>query len=181
MQEKIKISKYLSLLLRHNPENLDMDSNGWVSCDQLIDKLTITFSELEDVIKTNNKKRFSFNQDKSKVRANQGHSLSWVNVDMDEIKPPDILYHGTATRFVSSIKENGLIKGNRNHVHLSDDLETAKTVGSRHGEVFLFEVDAKRMYEDGYKFYLSQNGVWLIEYVPKEYLFTKPITRFCFD
>lgn len=167
-----KISKYLSLLLRHEPEreNLDMDSNGWVHCDEIIDKLNITFSDIEYVVKSNDKNRFSFNDDKSKIRANQGHSLSWVNVEMNEVKPPDILYHGTATKFVSSIKENGLIKGNRNHVHLSDDIETAKSVGLRHGKLYLFEIDAKKMYEDGYKFYLSKNNVWLIEYVPKKYL-----------
>jgi putative RNA 2'-phosphotransferase len=116
----------------------------------------------------NNKKRFTFNDDGSKIRANQGHSIS-VELDLQSQEPPDILYHGTAKRFLDSIMENGLIAGQRNHVHLSDNLETAIMVGKRHGKVEVLIIDTKSMIKDGKKFFLSKNGVWLTDSVEKQY------------
>ena len=115
-----------------------------------------------------NKKRYELNTAKSKIRARQGHSIP-VDVELKEVMPPDILYHGTATRFLDSIFKKGLIKGNRLYVHLSGDEETAIKVGSRHGKPYVLKVNAKKMYNDGYKFYLSNNDVWLIDNVPTNY------------
>ena len=172
MDKKVaKAGKYMSLLLRHQPEAeyLDMDKYGWVSVQQLISRLDITISDLEDIVTENNKQRFSFNESKSKIRANQGHSIP-VDLQLSELTPPTILYHGTATKFLTSIYEKGLMKGNRQHVHLSHNLETATQVGSRHGTVHVLIIDTKSMIEDGLKFYQSENGVWLTDFVPIKYI-----------
>jgi putative RNA 2'-phosphotransferase len=163
--------KYMSLLLRHQPEkeNLTMDKFGWVPVKQLLSRLDLTMEELEEIVETNNKQRFSFSEDKKSIRANQGHSIP-VDVQLKEIKPPTILYHGTATRFLTSIYDKGIIKGQRNHVHLSALEETAISVGKRHGSVYVLHIDAEQMYADGYKFYLSENGVWLTDFVPRKYI-----------
>lgn len=173
----VEQSKFLSLVLRHKPEKIGikLDKEGWTDVGILLDKANLSMSELEDIVKNNNKSRFSFNQDKTKIRANQGHSLSEVQINFKPVRPPEQLFHGTADRFVSSIQKKGLIKGNRNHVHLSDRLETAISVGSRHGKVVIFLVDSGAMYRDGYKFYLSENKVWLTDFVPSKYLFLKKI------
>jgi putative RNA 2'-phosphotransferase len=120
-------------------------------------------------VATNNKKRFSFNEDKTKIRANQGHSIS-VNLELTPQTPPTILYHGTAVQFVDSIQKNGLQKMKRQHVHLSADLATATAVGRRHGKLFLFTVKALEMHQAGHRFFLSENGVWLTKNVPAKYL-----------
>lgn len=163
--------KELSYLLRHDREAYDnglIDCNGWRCVSELIG-LGFTQDELDEIVETNNKKRFEYNADKSKLRARQGHSIP-VDVGLKETMPPDVLYHGTATRFIDSIKEKGLISGSRLYVHLSADEGTAVNVGSRHGKPYVITVDCKQMVKDGFKFYLSNNGVWLTNNVPVEYL-----------
>ena len=129
-------------------------------------------AQLEEIVSTDNKQRYSFNEDKTLIRANQGHSIP-VDVELEEVTPPDILYHGTGEKFVSSINKLGLIPKSRLYVHLSKDIDTAKNVGKRHGNPIIYSVDCKKMIADGYKFYLSVNGVWLTKEVPIKYL--KPI------
>ena len=164
-------SKFLSLLLRHQPEKLElnMDPEGWVEVTELLEKTEWTMKELEEIVDTNNKKRFGFSDDKTKIRARQGHSLN-VDLQLKELPPPSPLYHGTAQKNFDNIKEKGILKMNRQHVHLSDELDTARNVGSRHGTPFVFELDTKQMQEDGIKFYLSDNGVWLTDDVEPKYL-----------
>lgn len=175
-KQNTKISKFLSLVLRHKPETIQikLDENGWVSVGELIEKLNnngkeIDFEILEYVVTTNSKKRFAFNQDKTKIRASQGHSLQ-IDLKYEPINPPEILYHGTSERFLDSILKSGIEKKNRQHVHLSFDIETALKVGQRHGKPVTLEIQAKNMNKNGHKFYLSENNVWLTEYVPIEYI-----------
>ena len=179
MNEKNKknISKFLSLVLRHRPEyiNLQLNENGWADVNELIEKArtkNINFSlvELEEVVATNDKKRFVFNDDKSMIRANQGHSVKTIDLQLEAVKPPDFLYHGTVEKFMNSIKNTGLQKRSRQHVHLSEDLETATKVGSRRGAPMILSVRTLEMYEKGFKFYLSENNVWLTEHVPSEFI-----------
>jgi putative RNA 2'-phosphotransferase len=172
----VKTSKFLSLVLRHRPEviGINLDAHGWVDVNELIDKSNangreMNFELLQAIVKNNNKKRFAFNEDLTKIRASQGHSVE-IELGYLPCNPPNILYHGTATRFIDSILKNGLIKGNRHHVHLSKDKETASNVGRRHGKLVILEVDAKSMHEKGCHFYVSENSVWLTENVPSEYL-----------
>jgi putative RNA 2'-phosphotransferase len=169
-------SKFLSLVLRHSPETIGitLDENGWVDVQELLDSCNkkgrqLNLDTLKLIVETNDKKRFSFNEDLSKIRANQGHSVQ-VDLGLDESCPLDILYHGTVAKFMDSIKANGLQKMNRQHVHLSKDVDTANTVASRRGLTVLLKIDAKRMHGDGYKFYLSENGVWLTDEVPPQYM-----------
>jgi putative RNA 2'-phosphotransferase len=172
----IKPAKYMSLLLRHKPEleNLDMDKYGCVFVEQLIHSLNITMEELIEIVNNDNKQRFSFNSELTKIRVNQGHSLSWIELKLIEQTPPDILYHGTSKKFLSSIYEKGIIKNfgkfQRNHVHLSIDLKTAENVGKRHGTVYILYINSKQMFIDGYKFYLSENNVWLTNNIPRKYI-----------
>lgn len=170
-QTLVSKGKFLSLLLRHKPEkaNLEMDDNGWVEVEQVISNTGISEQELHDIISTNNKKRYVLNEDETKIRAAQGHSLD-VDIEMKVIDPPTVLYHGTATRNKDIIEETGLKKMNRQHVHLSVDVETAKQVGGRHGTPIIFEVNSWHMRADGIKFYLSDNDVWLTDYVDPKYL-----------
>ena len=172
MDKKVeKAGRYMSLLLRHAPEkeNLDMDRFGWVSVKQLISKLGITMSDLEDIVSENDKQRFTFNENKTKIRASQGHSIK-VDLELEETMPLPFLYHGTATKDLKSIYATGLESRSRLYVHLSSDEETAISVGKRHGTPYVLTIDANRMYEDGYKFYLSKNDVWLTAFVPSMYL-----------
>lgn len=162
--------KYLAQLLRHDKEAFEqgkIDKHGWRQVQEIL-TLGYTQELLDEIVETNNKKRFEYNEDKTLIRARQGHSID-VDVDLKEMVPPEILYHGTAKHFLPSIFSKGLIPGNRLHVHLSVDEDTATKVGSRHGEPFVIPVDTKRMYEDGYKFYKSNNGVWLTNHVPTDY------------
>ena len=175
---EIKFSKYLSYLLRHNPSGLNMTKDGYVIVDELI-KLSnsngrfITKELLKEVVRLDDKQRFSFSKDYSMIRANQGHSID-VDLDLQEVIPDVYLFHGTSSNNLESILVNGINRMKRNHVHLSKDLCTAINVGSRYcrdDEVpSVLQVDVFRMCEDGYKFYLSDNGVWLTEYVPSEYV-----------
>lgn len=159
--------KRLSFLLRHDTE-YHFDKNGWRNVSDLIKNHNYTIDELNEIVETNDKKRYEFNSDKTKIRACQGHSIN-VDVELKEMTPPDILYHGTATRFLDSIYDKGIVKGSRNHVHLSKDEETAVKVGQRHGKPFVLKIDTKKMNEDGIKFYLSNNDVWLTDFVDKKY------------
>jgi putative RNA 2'-phosphotransferase len=172
----IKTSKFLSLVLRHRPETvgIKLDQAGWVSVAELLTAcnargIRLTREELEEVVRTNDKQRFAFNDDHSRIRASQGHSIE-VELEYEPVTPPDILYHGTATRFLDSIKEQGLVNGRRQHVHLSADEATAVNVGSRHGKPVVLKVAAGQMHHDGFTFYLSKNGVWLTDCVPPSYL-----------
>ena len=171
-----KLSKFISLILRHKPEEIGitLDDFGWANVEDLINGINesgrkIDMSSLEEIVRTDNKQRYSFNEDKTKIRANQGHSIP-VKVDLKELEPPNTLYHGTATKSLEGIKQLGIKSMSRLYVHLSKDFETAKQVGSRHGECVILVINAKRMYEDGFKFYLSENGVWLTEYVDPKYI-----------
>lgn len=172
------LSKFISLVLRHKPETIGLilDENGWAETTTLIDRMNrrgvkITLELLEHVVATNSKKRFSFNEDKTKIRASQGHSIN-IDLQLSPVKPPAILYHGTGERSIASILQNGLQKRNRQHVHLSADIKTAIDVGKRHGKPVVLIVDAATMHAEGLEFYLSANGVWLTDNVPSEYLRT---------
>ncbi|PHR91897.1 MAG: RNA 2'-phosphotransferase [Blastopirellula sp.] len=171
-----KISKRLSYVLRHRPDsvNLDLEEGGWVFVDQLIDALnqsgqSITLSKLELVVAENDKQRFEFSDDHSKIRARQGHSTD-VDLGYQPAAPPEVLFHGTATRFLESILQQGLIKGNRHHVHMSMNKQTMLDVGQRHGKAILLSIDAKQMLTDGHEFYVTGNQVWLTDHVPPDYL-----------
>lgn len=179
-KQYVKLSKFLSLVLRHNPQTIGMtlDDNGWVSVDELICQMgkhgkAIDFATLEDVVNNNNKQRFAFNEDKSKIRANQGHSLT-VDLGYQSKLPaqvPSTLYHGTATRFVDNIYAVGAIsKMQRQHVHLSANLDTASAVGKRHGKLAIFTIDTQAMMANGHKFYQADNGVWLTDSVPVQFI-----------
>lgn len=167
-----KISKKLSAVLRHKPESigLKLDSAGWASVDSLLSKVGISREVLEEVVLTNDKKRFSFSDDGLMIRANQGHSVQGVDLKLQPETPPDTLYHGTVERFADSIRSEGLKKMSRHHVHLSATKETALNVGSRRGKPILLTIDARAMQKTGYKFYLSANGVWLTDHVPARYI-----------
>lgn len=175
-KETKRISKFLSLVLRHKPEaiGLILDENGWAGTNELIQKMNengfkISEDILAHVVETNNKQRFAFNSDRTSIRANQGHSIQ-VDVELKEQVPPEYLYHGTAEKNVSSILNSGLEKRARQHVHLSKDIETAVKVGQRHGKPKVFRVATNKMATDGFKFYLSENMVWLTDNVPPKYL-----------
>ena len=168
-------SRYIALILRHNPEtiNIKLDEHGWARVDELIKGVSkihpLTMEMLENIVENDDKQRFAFNEDKTLIRSNQGHSVS-VDVELKEAMPPKILYHGTAEKYVASIDQAGLIPKARLYVHLSETVETATKVGARHGKPVIYTVDAERMTTDGFKFYLSVNGVWLTKRVPLGYL-----------
>ena len=170
-------SKFLSLVLRHQPASIgiQLDREGWTNIEILLIQMSkhrqkMSFGELLYVVENNDKKRFQFSDDGQKIRAVQGHSSTQVQRDYLPLTPPDPLYHGTATRFVDSILQQGLIAGSRHHVHLSADLVTATKVGQRHGKVLIFRIDTIKMQQDGYSFFQAENGVWLTEHVPTHYL-----------
>lgn len=170
-----QISKFISLVLRHKPEVLGISINehAWTDTKILVEKLNerqaFNMAMLEEIVRTDNKQRYSFNEDKTLIRANQGHSIP-VDPDLEARTPPSILWHGTGTKFVESINRTGLLRQNRQYVHLSDNPDTAKTVGRRHGKPALYMIHTENMTKNGYKFLISQNGVWLTKEVPPEYL-----------
>ena len=175
-KKMVKVSKFLSLVLRHQPERIGLavDSQGWADVTELLTKaqeagMAIDADVLREVVATNNKKRFAFNEDGSRIRASQGHSIA-VDLGLEVIEPPTILYHGTAARFLPSIQEAGLLSRRRNHVHLSGDEETAVSVGKRHGKPVVLRVRAGEMAQQGLAVYRSENGVWLTEHVPVVYI-----------
>lgn len=177
MEKNLKqISKFMSLVLRHKPETigLHLDEQGWAAIDELIEKMNekgagVDKAIIRLIVDTNDKKRFAFNEDQSRIRASQGHSID-VDLGLVPVTPPDILYHGTAVRFLEAILQDGLLKQNRQHVHLTALKETAITVGGRHGKPVVLEVNAAEMAKAGFEFYLSANNVWLVEIVLPEYI-----------
>jgi len=164
----ISRGKRLAFLLRHD-KNYQFDEHGWREISDLITNYGYTMDELKEIVETNNKQRYEFSEDMTRIRARQGHSVH-VDVELEEVLPPDILYHGTAKSFLESIMEKGIVRGNRLYVHLSGTEETATNVGKRHGEPVVLVIDAKRMSEDGLRFFLSRNGVWLTDYVDSKYI-----------
>lgn len=170
------ISKFLSLVLRHEPDaaGVTLDAEGWVAVDDLLagaarHGFLFTVAELEAVVKTSDKQRFALSADAKRIRANQGHSIV-VDLGLTPETPPDVLYHGTVEHFVPSIMANGLEKRSRQHVHLSPDVATATSVGSRRGKPIILEIAAAEMHFAGYEFFRSANGVWLTEEVPAKYI-----------
>ncbi|MCL4205496.1 MAG: RNA 2'-phosphotransferase [Pirellulaceae bacterium] len=169
-------SKFLSLVLRHRPDaiGITLDAEGWVSVEVLLAACaqhgrTISREQLDAVVRTNDKQRFAFSADGSRIRANQGHSLP-VDLGLAPVEPPELLYHGTVSRFLESIRRDGLTKGKRHHVHLSPDIQTATKVGQRRGRPVVLVIEAGRMFREGHTFYRSENGVWLTDAVPPDYL-----------
>lgn len=175
MKNEKRVSKLISLLLRHKPETkgLNVDKNGWVGVKSLIEAIDITKEELDFIVDNNDKQRFEYNSNHSKIRARQGHSLEYVTIPFKATRPPKVLYHGTSEAKTMDIVSEGIRKMSRNHVHLSVDIPTAMIVGKRHckkGEQpAIFRIDAEKMFEDGGVFYLSDNGVWLTEHVSSKY------------
>jgi putative RNA 2'-phosphotransferase len=174
--ESTRISKFLSLVLRHKLDTigLNLDNNGWAITEELITQakkagVQVTFDILKKIVETNDKKRFVFSNDESKIRVNQGHSVK-VDVELKEQTPPSVLFHGTAVQNMASIKKMGLIKGKRLYVHLSTDEETAEKVGMRYGKPVILVVAARLMHDEGYKFYQSENRVWLTDFVLPRYI-----------
>lgn len=171
----IKLGRFLSLVLRHKPSaaGITLDAHGWADVSELLSRVRrtgrqIDMDTLERIVRENNKRRYSFNEDHTKIRANQGHSIP-VDIELKEEKPPRRLYHGTAERFLPSIRRGGIRKMNRQLVHLSADFQTAVEVGLRHGMPAVIVIDAEAMARNGAVFYLSENGVWLCEHVAPEY------------
>lgn len=174
------MSKFLSLVLRHRPDILDlnMDKAGWVSVDELIDNLNkdrnepVNLEDIKRIVATNNKQRFDIIKRDNclYIRANQGHSIKDLDMEYEPVNPPDILYHGTGKKYLNNILKEGLLPKNRQYVHLSSNIETAISVGQRHGKPVVLEIDSKKMSEDGIIFYCSKNKVWLTNFVDKKYL-----------
>lgn len=169
------VSRFLCLILRHKPEEIGitLDDHGWANVEELVKgvskKYEFSVDILEEIVRTDNKQRYSFNEDHTKIRANQGHSI-FVDVELDPIEPPEYLYHGTGVKYVESIRETGLVHKSRLYVHLSEDVETARDVGNRHGRPIIYRICSGKMHREGFVFYKSKNGVWLTKRVPVEYL-----------
>lgn len=166
-----EISKKLSYFLRHSPESLpiELDEGGWADVESLIEKMQITIEDLVYVVQQNVKQRFSLSQENHKIRANQGHSIK-VDLQLHVQSPPNQLFHGTSKKNLNSIMTKGILKMNRNHVHLSADIKTAREVGTRHGSPLVLSIDCEAMIEDKLKFFKSENGVWLTEYIDPKYI-----------
>ena len=170
-------SRFISLILRHKPETIGitLDEHGWADVQELIDGVnksgghTLDREILEEIVRSDEKQRYSFNEDHTLIRANQGHSIP-VDVELEEKTPPDTLWHGTGEKYVPSIDVQGLIPKSRLYVHLSSDMETARKVGSRHGKPVIYEIDCLQMAADGYRFFESANHVWLTKEAPVRYL-----------
>lgn len=174
--EVVRTSRFLSLVLRHKPETIDLvlDDEGWAEVDHLLAQLKkhgreVSMDLLLRVVRQNDKQRFALNADETRIRASQGHSIDVV-LGLEAVQPPDRLYHGTAMRFLDSIREQGLIRGQRQYVHLSHERETAVKVGKRHGKPAVLVVASAEMHGRGHPFFLSANGVWLCEHVPAAFI-----------
>jgi putative RNA 2'-phosphotransferase len=170
------ISKFLSLVLRHQPQvaGITLDEAGWTEVNELLQKMQqkgmdVDMEQLTQIVQNNDKQRFAFNADRSKIRASQGHSVS-IELGLQPVQPPEILYHGTAQANLTSILKDGIQKRSRQHVHLSADEQTAIKVGQRHGKPVVLQVKSGDMYRDGHLFYHSENGVWLTDFVNSRYL-----------
>lgn len=175
---RVHLSKLLSLALRHDPTalGLTLDAQGWANVSDVLAGLaaqgkTVTRDDLEEVVRTSDKKRFALSEDGVRIRANQGHSLKNVDLELSPAAPPEVLFHGTSVRFLASIEEKGLIPGSRTHVHLSKDVRTAEIVARRReGPHVILRVRALELHAQGHAFYLSENGVWLTSHVPATHL-----------
>ncbi len=171
----VETGRFLCKILRHNPEiiGITIDEHGWANVDELIKGVSKTHKLdrklLEQIVAEDDKGRYSFSEDGKKIRCNQGHSIN-VDVELDEVTPPEFLYHGTATKYIDSIEAQGLIPKSRLYVHISPDIETAKKVGARHGDVVVYKIASGEMASNGFKFYKSVNGVWLTKSVPYCYM-----------
>ena len=173
MKNLQRIGKQIAYILRHNPGNLKMNNQGYVKVEDLLTELNTTKDILDEIVRIDNKGRYSYDESGEMIRANQGHSIPFVNITFQELKPPKYLYHGTSPDFIKNIKEHGLLKMSRQYVHLSENKITAEKVGKRHSKEqppIILVIDSLKMYEDGYKFYLSDNNVWLVEHVPPIYI-----------
>lgn len=176
MNNKESISKFIALVLRHKPEaaGIVVDSQGWANTGNLVQAIkklkdpTFSVSDLAEIVYTDSKGRYSFSDDLRLIRANQGHSIN-VDVELEEVEPPTLLYHGTATKYIDGIEAEGIIPKSRLYVHLSETVSTATDVGNRHGKPVVYTIHAKKMFDHGYKFYKSVNGVWLTKTVPTDY------------
>lgn len=176
MNNKESISKFIALVLRHKPEaaGIVVDSQGWANTGNLVQAIkklkdpTFSVSDLAEIVYTDSKGRYSFSDDLRLIRANQGHSIN-VDVELEEVEPPTLLYHGTATKYIDGIEAEGIIPKSRLYVHLSETVSTATDVGKRHGKPVVYTIHAKKMFDHGYKFYKSVNGVWLTKTVPTDY------------
>jgi len=178
-KERTRVSRFLSLVLRHKPQEigLHLDAQGWADIAELIEKATtagriFTSHDLEEIVASNDKQRFAYNEDRTKIRANQGHSIE-VELLLEPATPPDRLYHGTVEKFLKYIQSQGLRKMNRHHVHMSADSATAAKVGERRGEAIILIINSGDMSRDGFIFYRSANGVWLTDHVPVKYIIFK--------
>lgn len=176
MSKSDKLSVFISLILRHKPDTIgiQLDEHGWANVEELLCGINnsgrkIDMEILEEIVRTDNKQRYSFNEDKTLIRANQGHSIP-VDVELEAHQPPQFLYHGTASRFVDLIMQDGLKPMSRLYVHLSSDMETARKVGERHGNPVILKIHSGEMHDNGTEFYLSKNGVWLTKNVSKKYI-----------
>lgn len=171
----IDTSRFISLILRHKPEviGITLDAHGWARVDELIAGVSrtrpLTLEMLVEIVEKDSKRRYSFSEDRTLIRANQGHSVD-VDVELEEREPPSVLYHGTAQKYTDSIEAMGLVPRSRLYVHLSSDADTAREVGARHGTPVVYTVDAAAMNDEGYRFFISENGVWLTEHVPTKFL-----------
>ena len=171
----IEWSRLLAMVLRHRPGSvgIELDAHGWADVKAIVEAFSqmglFTLAMLREIVRDDEKKRYSFNEDGTKIRANQGHSVK-VDVELTEAVPPAVLYHGTGIKYVENIDKEGLLPRQRLYVHLSCDVETALKVGERHGKPFVYKILAGEMAKAGYKFYLSANGVWLTKYVPPDFL-----------
>lgn len=172
----VRISKFLSFVLRHQPEaiDLELDSGGWARIDDLIEKTgnsrrPLTDALIREVVEKDDKQRYALSDDGQKVRARYGHSIE-IDLEIDPVEPPEILYHGTASRNLGPIHMNGIVRGGRQYVHLSPDIETATEVGRRHGNPVVLEIMAREMHDDGTRFFLTENGIWLTDEVPPKYI-----------
>lgn len=176
-----RVSIYLSLILRHKPEQagIKLDRHGWAKVNELIKgvskKYPITIDILEEIVRNDEKQRYSFNEDHTLIRANQGHSVA-VDLELQPVEPPRYLFHGTAKKYQESIENIGLISKERQYVHLSSDIDTAINVGKRHGEPVVYLVNSGEMYRRGFTFYQSKNGVWLTERVPVSFITRQSFT-----
>lgn len=176
MEKMVNTSKFISLILRHKPDviGITLDEHGWANVDELLTGLNkaghiVCMKDLENIVSTDNKQRYSFNEDKTLIRANQGHSIN-VDVELQEAEPPSILYHGTTKDVLESIYKQGIKPMSRLYVHLSKDIDTATKVAKRRRNPIILEVNTEQMRKDNIKFYLSSNGVWLTKYVDSKYI-----------
>lgn len=173
--QHVELSKYISYLLRHHPEaaGVTLDEHGWAVVDELINGMSkthpVTRDVLEEIVRTDSKQRYTISSDGTRIRANHGHSVK-VDPEPEETEPPEFLYHGTAEKSVGSILEKGILPMERVYVHISSDIETAIEVGRRHGKPVVFRIKSAEMYRDGYPFFRSTNGLWLVREVPPRYL-----------